>query len=824
MRAVIATSSVILILSCYLTQANGDCSQNQGFKQGAEQYIQADYQTRFRRRKTEVEYTKIEVKWQPTMAVQNPDCYDLTAAELQFKPVGSAAPYQMAKESPVTEGQYSKWTIPAKPCLQYQFQIMLTGNSVDSGDPVYLEVPTTVGPAPQEALLNSGYMPEAPTNFQSQVDVTSATLSFEPSDCAETFEIAYTDSSDEKWANAKDAIASKESPAVNVDSLEPCTTYKATIYSALGEEYSEEMLEGTFSTLPRRDTGDLLETKTEPGLNSVSVTWPAWEKMSCIKDYQVTVCSKEAECMETQTVSKVLSQVSVTQEGLQSCTDYTMDIKPIYAGADINPKQIEFRTSSPDASSIKVETVQAEIVTSGSMKVNWSPAHCATGYKVYQMIEKEGSTNDWTEVGLAGPEDTELIVMDITPCTKYTFAISAMLGEDAETEKTIGPQMISHMEEIDSYKAPSLDQHIGDTHLDLTWNHADCIRAYKVEACPTVDPENRCVKEHVVPDASVDKSIKHKVANLEPCTKYNLKIMPVINDQDEMLPAEEIPFMTTNGIPQKPTDFNVLMEGSVSKLTWTEPQCSTGFKVYQKKKTGDEQEGQEHEQEISENTAEFEGLKPCETHYYAVATVVGDQTSEKTEWQNVAIPPDHEQAPSVEVVATENGNITLKLQVPQDNTFCPVDEYKVTYTRDGGNNMEESKVSPKDAAEASTDVRIAANPNTEITATVKYRGDDNWSKVALYQPKAAPQVSEDSTPLIPIVVGVAILLVVVIVIAILVIRRKKSRGSGSGPDAEKNGGHHENGNNRKPNGNSHQVDVDETKNLKTDHENAENFS
>jgi len=329
----------------------------------------------------------------------------------------------------------------------------------------------------------------------------------------------------------------------------------------------------------------------------------------------------------------------------------------------------------------------------------------------------------------------------------------------------------------------------------------------------------------VEPEASADKSIKYRVNNLESCTKYNLKIMPVINDDNQILSAEEIPFMTTNGLPQAPTDFAVSMDGTKSKLTWTEPQCSTGFKVYQKKTTGEGVEaGEEHEQEISESNAEFQGLMPCETHYYAVATVVGDKTSEKTEWQNVAIPPDHEQAPKVEVVATENGNITLKLQVPSDNTFCPVDKYKVTYSRDGGNNMEDKDVEPTNAAEASTDIRIAANPNTEIRATVKYRGEEKWSAAALYQPEGpkAPLVGEGATPLIPIVVGVAIVLVVVIVIVIVVMRRKKSR-SGSGPDAEKNG-HHENGNNRKPNGNSHQVDVDETKNLKADHENPESFS
>ena len=47
-------------------------------------------------------------------------------------------------------------------------------------------------------------------------------------------------------------------------------------------------------------------------------------------------------------------------------------------------------------------------------------------------------------------------------------------------------------------------------------------------------------------------------------------------------------------------------------------------------------------------------------YFYAVATMVGEQESARTEWQSVLIPPNKESVPILKIVNNENDNITLR--------------------------------------------------------------------------------------------------------------------------------------------------------------------
>ena len=52
------------------------------------------------------------------------------------------------------------------------------------GEEDTVELQQVVGPASEEEMLNSGFVPDAPEGFEAEVGANSATLSWDKSDCA----------------------------------------------------------------------------------------------------------------------------------------------------------------------------------------------------------------------------------------------------------------------------------------------------------------------------------------------------------------------------------------------------------------------------------------------------------------------------------------------------------------------------------------------------------------------------------------------------------------------------------------------------------------
>ena len=61
--------------------------------------------------------------------------------------------------------RHSKWTVNIKPCLQYHFKIVLVSLKGQTVKNPQLDLSQTLGPATQEQLKESKYLPEVPTDF-----------------------------------------------------------------------------------------------------------------------------------------------------------------------------------------------------------------------------------------------------------------------------------------------------------------------------------------------------------------------------------------------------------------------------------------------------------------------------------------------------------------------------------------------------------------------------------------------------------------------------------------------------------------------------------
>ena len=175
-------------------------------------------------------------------------------------------------------------------------------------------------------------------------------------------------------------------------------------------------------------------------------------------------------------------------EGLKPCTDYILKLRPLFPKTDLEEKEMPFRTLSMDASKLSVSGIEGKMASSGSILVEWAPLICAEKYKVW---EKE--INDRGEEQFLLVAETEYSgankasVGNIAPCTKYQFAVSAVWADGNETEKTVGPELISDLDANEPFEVPNLHVINGDNKFDINWRHAACIESYMVYKTNLVD-------------------------------------------------------------------------------------------------------------------------------------------------------------------------------------------------------------------------------------------------------------------------------------------------------------------------------------------------
>lgn len=747
--------------------ANSDCD-GKGFKSDAEEFLTASFKEQNRRGIIKKEVTSIEVAWQPQNMLDDIACFDLTQTALLYR-TSTSDEWTAADARMRSAGQSAKWTLgDVKPCLQYQFAIKVSGQSEAT-----LQLSKTVGPAEESEITSSGFVPEKPEGFEAVVGANMATLKWDGVDCAASYELSYNEVGSEDQPEFKSA----EGNEVQLEGLDFCTNYEITLNSVIGEEFSDDLI-SNFRTKPRIDAAKNLDVNIAPTLDSAVISWEAWKSVSCIDEYQITICAVGGDnsCLPTEIVKKPrgLPTVTYSISGLNPCTDYNLKIQPMYVEEELEEKMVSFRTLSPGVDSMVVGQVSTQSVTSGSMLVSWPSVRCATTYKVYQ---KETAEDDWMEV--AATEEREITVDNLTPCTEYHFAVSATLDEQ-DTERSVGPEVMSQLDENDPFEAPNLEIDNADRHATLSWEHAACIESYVINVCHSSYTD--CYKIEVSPEYGT-KTISKRIDDLEPCTLYSLEVVPQITGKT--FTARHNDFTTTNGTPQAPGNFKAQMAGKDAALNWESVQCATGYKVYHR--IGDS-EATEASTETHILSEDYEDPTPCLTYYYSVATLVGEQESERTEWQSLVIPP-HADTPAVlKVVSNENDNMTLSLAADGVNSKCVPQSYEISYSSSGYEPYETSTYDASEAKDGYLELKFtgATSVNSLVMGKIKYFDSDVWSGVARSRAEGdatgMPQVAAPTATIIPIVIGVVVAILIVVVIVVIVMKKNKR---GAGYDAEK---------------------------------------
>jgi len=458
----------------------------------AQNAVDFGYKTSRRRGNTVVDVTKAYVGWEPASALADLTSCDLASASLFWKAFGDDE-WTEVTSRPRAEGTQSRWYIEVKPCLTYNFAIRVGG--------LTLEAAGELGPAPDGEAQNSRYRPSEAKGFTADVGTQVATLSWDGSrTCADRYDLYYREVGGEesKWVD----VQADNTPTASISGLRPCASYEATVISVLGDEEGGELIR-TFATKPRLDAASAMDVKVVPTLNGASVELGV-SSAPCIVEYEVSVCGADQQCSPTTVVKKTPGVPSLvhTVGGLNPCTDYTANIRPLYPDAEVESRSVTFRTSSPNAGEVNVGQVTALAgETSGQVRLSWPSVQCASAYKIFQQ---ETSSYEWKQVGTTqGGDETAITVENVTPCTEFRFAVSAAL-DGRDTEKSLSNEVMSELEGGGEFEAPNLAVANEDRAAHVAWDHADCIASYVVTAC-TKEGESVCVEEIVEPDRGQKK-------------------------------------------------------------------------------------------------------------------------------------------------------------------------------------------------------------------------------------------------------------------------------------------------------------------------------
>ena len=115
----------ILILSCFVGLVVSECGQN-SFKSDAGDKINAAFKSSHRKG---VDYSKIEVEWQPFWMVEDAQCINEGELFLEMNHDGGEDGWVKVDGNMKSSGAQGKfkWTVDVAPCKDHYFRVWVSG-------------------------------------------------------------------------------------------------------------------------------------------------------------------------------------------------------------------------------------------------------------------------------------------------------------------------------------------------------------------------------------------------------------------------------------------------------------------------------------------------------------------------------------------------------------------------------------------------------------------------------------------------------------------------------------------------------------------------
>jgi len=412
------------------------------FREDAGDKMTVEFSSAVRRGKTNYDYTKLEVEASLQEMLDSHHSIDRDSVRLEFK--SQESDWQVLDEKPRMKGGVYKWTIPdLVPCHQHNVRLSLEGSQE------IFQYPATIPAATREEIIQSRYRPATPQNVKVEPVSGGHLVSWSPSHCAENYDVSYRPVGEVEYKNTN-VLGSQQTIT---EALPPCQEYELVVEAVVGGEVSQYDTT-TFTTLPDASVSSRLVPLVTSDTEGATVRWAASEKLSCIPRYEVQLC--QAESGVCQPPKKMERDDSVkfmefsSPGGLEMCSAYKLEIRPLHDQLEVSSRVVEFRTKSQpleDVSSV-LGPVQAVLGQDQVVQLTWTAVPCAQNYQVYTRDSRD---QDWVKL------DTTLdnkFSHQTKPCSRSYYAV-AVTVDQVESEKVEFDEEI--FTEVNSSELPVID-------------------------------------------------------------------------------------------------------------------------------------------------------------------------------------------------------------------------------------------------------------------------------------------------------------------------------------------------------------------------------
>ena len=151
-----------------------------------------------------------------------------------------------------------------------------------------------------------------------------------------------------------------------------------------------------------------------------------------LKKYIISICKEGNGCpdkgqIELDNSLQYLEYSSTVP--LEQCSNYSLHIKPIFTGVNLQEKVLYFQTLYPPMEFVTnlKNAIEAEAIDEHMITVKWKPIQCANHYKVHQRVSSDG---DWERIGIT---KNNYFQNRGVPCVEYKYKVKAAVGNQ-ETE------------------------------------------------------------------------------------------------------------------------------------------------------------------------------------------------------------------------------------------------------------------------------------------------------------------------------------------------------------------------------------------------------
>jgi hypothetical protein len=571
----------LLVMGYLLVASRGvsgaDCSGPPAFTPTALEQVSAGFRQYSRGAGVTTDVTHIEVTAIPFLMVVNPACYDKTKVSLEMK-AGAAAAWAPVEESPKEKGGKYRWILKVLPCHDHYFRLHV-------GDGAVLELPKPVSAASAEDIINSKFDPEPPQDLtvNSQAD-GSLRVSWTPSECATSY-IFYYNEEGSNDAHTKMVDAKEGSSTVIKEGLRPCRDYALTaVASVRGTETDGKEITASFSTPPDASAAAQLEPKITADVSGLRATWSAYDVLSCVNNYEVSVCEAGAAACESTTLAlDSLPYMEFKKAGLKQCAAFTLSIRPLYGNLNLAPKVTGFQTLSPPVTDV-IKELHPVTATKGEGQMvflAWSAVTCADHYLVFQKVTS-GAAGDWEQVGKT--TETSLVV-NTAPCTTHRYGVKVTVGGHTSQIVEVAEAITTSLDKAAPFVVPNLAVVAKPTSALLTWDHAACIASYVLSTCTTAaeTADKLCERTTVEAQTPEAHHVSYEVGSLRPCSDYTIEIVPVVEGA-ELPSSASTPFSTAYPPATPPASYTATLNQNRNRveLSWSQVECASGYRILQR--------------------------------------------------------------------------------------------------------------------------------------------------------------------------------------------------------------------------------------------------